>query len=472
MARSRSGLLVSVLLGLLASNITFTIFNVALVDISTKLHTTPSTLTWAITGPLLAVGVSAPILGKLGDVYGHRRLYLYGLVGSLLCAALTAAAWSAGALIGARLFSGLGSACLTASSWALLFRVFGPSERTKVLGWWSLVGAGGPVIGVALGGPVVESFGWRWIFVAQVPLILVALVMNYRILPETERCDGEPLDLIGALLLAFTVGGLLLAVSQSSHGWGQPVVSASAGAVVAALVGFVWVERRAVSPVFPVEWLSKRAVTLPCLAAMALNFSYMGGFFLTPLFLEQGLHYGVGAAGFFQIARPLVFAVAAPAAGYVAARTGERATAVTGALVLTASMLVFAVLTRGSSPVIIVAALSASGLALGLATPSVSAMVANSVSVGRMGSAAAAMQMTSQVGVVLGIQVMETVQVSRLHHAGVVGSYHQAYAAGALVTLVAVASTLLIGAARRRPAVRANVEDNLVLTEAVVETLP
>lgn len=472
MVHSRSRLLVSVLLGLLASNITFTIFNVALVDISDNLHTTPSTLTWAITGPLLTVGVAAPILGKLGDVYGHRRLYLYGLFGSLLCAALTAGAWNAGTLIGARLFSGLGSACLTASSWALLFRVFEPRERTKVLGWWSLVGAGGPVIGVAIGGPVVQSFGWRWIFVAQVPLIVAALIMNVRLLPETERCEGEPLDFTGAVLLAMTVGGLLLAVSQSSHGWTQTVVVASAAVAVAALAGFVWVERRVASPVFPIEWLFKREVTLPCLAALALNFSYMGGFFLTPLFLEQGLHYGVGAAGFFQIARPLVFAVAAPAAGYVAARTGERTTAVAGALVLTASMLVFALLIRGSSPVVIVAALSASGLALGLATPSVSAMVANAVAVGRMGSAAAAMQMASQVGVVLGIQVMETVQVSRLHHSGVVGSYHQAYVAGALVTLVAVASTLLIGTVRHRPAERPSADDSLVLTEAAVESLP
>ena len=144
MGRSRTRLLVCVLFGLLSTNLTFTIFNVALVDIAKNLGTTSSTLTWAITGPLLVVGASAPILGRLGDLHSHRRLYLFGLGGSLLCAILTAGAWSASALIGARLFSGLGAACLTASSWAVLFRVFPPAERTKVLGWWALVGAGGP----------------------------------------------------------------------------------------------------------------------------------------------------------------------------------------------------------------------------------------------------------------------------------------------------------------------------------------
>jgi len=87
--RSRSALLVSVLVGLLATNVTFTIFNVALVEIAHSLHTTKTTLTWAITGPLLVVGVSAPMLGRIGDVRGHRRLYLWGMVGSLVCAAVT-----------------------------------------------------------------------------------------------------------------------------------------------------------------------------------------------------------------------------------------------------------------------------------------------------------------------------------------------------------------------------------------------
>ncbi len=445
--RSRTWLLVSVLFGLLATNVTFTIFNVALVDIAHSLHTTSSVLTWAITGPLLVVGVSAPILGRIGDLHGHRRLYLAGVAGSLVCAGLTALAWNAGSLIAARLFSGVGGAAITASSWALLFRVFKPTERTKVLGWWSLVGAGGPVIGVAIGGPVVQTLGWRWIFVAQVPLILAALVVNSRLLPETDRSEGEPLDIRGAVLLAVAVGALLLCINRSGSGWTSPVVLGSAAAAVVAFPAFALVERRAVSPVFPLEWLAKRSFTLPCVAAFAINFAYMGGFFLTPLFLEQGLHYSIGAAGFFQIARPLVFAVAAPAAGYLAVRTGERAAAVTGGLVLLLSMLAFSVIVPGSPALLIVAALGASGLANGVASPSVSAMVAAAVDPARMGSASAAMQVASQVGVVAGIQVMETVQFSRQHIVGVVPSFQEAYLAGALVTVVAVASAFLIRSA-------------------------
>jgi MFS family permease len=448
--RSRWGLLTSVLVGLLSTNINFTVFNVALVDIARSLHTSSSTLTWAITGPLLVVGVSAPLLGRWGDIRGHRRLYLGGLIGSLACAALTAVAWNAGTLIAARLLSGVGGAALSASSWALLFRVFnGPGERTRVMGWWSLVGAGGPVIGVAVGGPVVQSLGWRWIFVAQVPLILVAFVWCRRTLTETERVSGEPLDLSGAALLAVTVGSVLLAINRSSDGWFHPVVLASLAAAVAAGPAFVWVERRARSPVLPLEWLGRREITLPCLAAFALNFSYMGGFFLTPLFLEQALHYGIGETGFLQIARPLVFAIAAPVAGYLAVRTGERAAAAAGGLALLASMLVFVWVSPGSPTLLVVLGLAASGLANGVASPSISALVAGAVDVGRLGSASATMQVSSQMGVVIGIQVMETIQVARQAGHGVLGSYHSSYLAGAGVALLSVVVALLIRRAGR-----------------------
>ena len=463
--RSRWRLLASVLFGLLSTNITFTIFNVALVDIAKNLHTTDATLTWAITGPLLVVGVAAPILGKFGDIHGHRRLYLGGLVGSLFCAVLTAVAWNAGSLIAARLFSGLEGACTVASSWALLFRVFGPAERAQVLGWWSLVGAGGPVIGVAIGGPVVQAFGWRWIFVAQVPLILIALIANYRIVPDTEPSEGEPLDVPGALLLAVAVGGLLFALNQGGLGWVRPQVLVPAAVALVAFAVFPVVERRARSPVFPLEWLSRREFVLPCAAVFAMNFAYMGGFFLTPLFLEQGLRYSIGSAGLLQIARPLVFAVAAPAAGYLVVRTGEKRAALAGAGLMGASMLVFSMLSPGASVVMILIALGASGLANGVAMPSFSAMVANATEVERMGRASAGLQVASQVGVVAGIQLMETVQASRVHLDGLVSSYQEAYLAGAAVTLVAVLSAVLIRSARRPS--RVQISRELVVDPAV-----
>lgn len=449
---ARWRLLVAVLAGLLAVNCTFTIFNVALVRIAGDLRTTQTTLTWAITGPLLVVGVTAPVLGRLGDLRGHRRLYLLGMCGSLACAALTAVAWDAPSLIAARLLSGLGDACITAASWALLFRVFRPGERTRVLGWWSLVGAGGPVLGVAVGGPVVQAVGWRWVFVGQVPLVLAALLANWRLLPDTPRADAGRVDVRAAAALAVGVGSGLLALNQGgAAGWTSPLVLASAACCPIGLASFAALTLRSPDPLFPLGWLRRRGFVLPCLAGFAINFCYMGGFFLSPLFLERALGYGIGVTGVMQIARPLLFSLSAPAAGYLATRTGERTTAVGGAAVMVASMLVFAAAGRGTPGAVVVLALALSGLANGVAAPSLAACVANSVDVARMGSAAAGSQVFAQVGVVAGIQVMETIQVAR-QRTGLVGSFHVAYLTGALVGALALVAAAGLRAGRRAAA--------------------
>ena len=442
--------LVSVLYGLLSVNITFTIFNVALVRISRDLHTTQNNLTWAITGPLLLVGVAAPTLGKIGDVRGHRKLYLFGLCGALLCAVLTAASWSVGSLIGARLLSGVEGACTTAASWSLLFRVYPPEDRTKVMGWWSLVGAGGPVIGVAVGGPVIQAVGWRWVFVAQAPMIAVALVVCFLVLPETPTGERQPLDVAGAALLALGVGSLLLGLNKGTDwGWTSRGVLGAFALSPISLGAFALVEGRAVDPLVPLEWLRRRNFLLPCCAQLFSNFAYLGGFFLTPLLLERGFGYGEGHAGVLQIARPLVFSVSAPVAGYLAVRTGERSAAISGTALVALSMVVFSTLHRGSGDFIVVCALGLSGLGLGVSSPSIAASVANSVEIERMGSASATLQLALQVGQVGGIQVMETVQVAQEHSAGLVGSFSTAYLVGGAVAALGVLCAAFVRRAHR-----------------------
>ena len=124
----------TVLAGLLSVNITFTVFVVALPQVAHQLHTTVSTLTWTSTGPLLAFGVAAPVLGKLGDLRGYRRLYLWGLSGAAVSVVLTASAPTAGVLIAARLFDGVQGAATGAASMALVLQAFSHQDRVKAMG--------------------------------------------------------------------------------------------------------------------------------------------------------------------------------------------------------------------------------------------------------------------------------------------------------------------------------------------------
>jgi MFS family permease len=172
-----------VLVGLLSINITFTVLAVALPKIALELHTTTNTLTWVITGPTLAFGVAAPVLGKAGDIWGYRRLYLLGLAGGLCCATLSAFAPNAPTPIAVRTLEGFEGAATGAASMALIFQVFEPGDRVKAMGWWSLVGAGGPVIGVTVGGLLIDHFGWRALFLGQAPISLTALLVAFAICP-------------------------------------------------------------------------------------------------------------------------------------------------------------------------------------------------------------------------------------------------------------------------------------------------
>jgi MFS family permease len=486
----------TVLAGLLSVNITFTVFVVALPKVAHQLHTSVSTLTWTSTGPLLAFGVAAPVLGKIGDVWGLRRLYLWGLVGAAICVVLTASAPNAGLLITARVLDGIEGAATGAASMALILQVFSAEDRVKAMGWWALVGAGGPVIGVTVGAPIIQYLGWRALFWGELPLMAVAMVLALVVLPghtlqhtgepvvEGEQADGsvpdgdggvvgegtvpgEPspvgadpasppgspsapsrpavrrpslwrLDWTGSGLLSLGVVAGLLALNQApTWGWTAPATLSMAALCVVGLLAFVAHERRTPEPLIPLRYFLIRNFTFPLGARALTNFSYMGGFFLFPILMERVYGYSETRAGLESTARPLLFSIVAPLAGYAAVRVGERLSAVVGALILAVSMLLFTQLGQQPSLVLILAALSLSGVGIGIVTPSTAASASNEVRPDELGVMSAAQQLVTQIGVVAGIQVMETVQASSHTTAGALGSFHSAFLVGAVVAVLA-----------------------------------
>ncbi|MGH9302027.1 MAG: MFS transporter, partial [Acidimicrobiales bacterium] len=242
--RYRWWVLWTVLAGLFSIDVTFTVFVVALPRVAQQFHTSEATLTWVVTGPLLSFGIAAPLLGKAGDLWGHRRLYLLGLLGGVVCAALSAAAPNATTLIAARTLEGLEGAATGAASMALILRVFDKGDRVKAMGFWSLVGAGGPVIGVVLGAPIIQAFGWRWLFLGQIPFSLSALVLAALILPRRAHDlrdsaqDGDPdaieevaaarsrkLDWPGVAWVTVAVAAMLFGLNRGPVlGWSSPAV--------------------------------------------------------------------------------------------------------------------------------------------------------------------------------------------------------------------------------------------------------
>lgn len=425
---------------------TITILAVSRPTIAADLGTNVETLVWLISGPTIAVALTGTTAGKLGDLHGHRRVYLIGMVGATVFVALSAVAWSGASLIAFRVLGATVGAATGPTSLALINRMFPAEERSRALGFWSLVVAGGPVVGLVVGGPLVEAFGWRAIFAFQAPLLAVATVVSWFVLPETERRREVHFDVLGQVVLALALAGILLGIDRAAAwGLGSPWVLGSFAVVPLALWWFVRVERRVEHPLIPLDWFRRRGFAVPVFVSFFIQFGYMGGFILTPKLLSDMRGLSAEAISLIMVPRPLTFAIAGPVAGWMATRISARTTVVAGTASLALSMALFAAVSADPVTGVVVLALTLSGMGIGAAQPRIAAAVANSVDNQDLGIAGATQQLVAQVGTTVGMNLLEAVQVASSGGATADGaSYRLAYGLGAVVSAAGVGLALFM----------------------------
>ncbi|MEZ5269214.1 MAG: MFS transporter [Microthrixaceae bacterium] len=421
----------TVLLGALGIASSITILAVSRPSIADDLGTSASTLVWLISGPTIAVGLTGTTAGKLGDLHGHRRVYLVGIFGAAVFSVLAALAWSGGSLIAFRVIGATIGAATGPSSLAIINQLFARRDRSKALGFWSLVMAGGPVLGLVIGGPLVEAVGWRAIFWFQTPLLLGAALVALVVLPETRRHHDVHFDVLGQVALVVSLAGLLLAIDRASV-WGFTNRWVLLGIVVCPLGAwwFVRVERRVEFPLIPLHWFKRRGFSVPVAVSFFIQFGYMGGFILTPKLLAEVRGLGAETIALMMVPRPLTFAIAGPIAGYMAHRISARATVVGGLLSLVASLSTFAFVSSDPKTVVVVVALTLSGFGIGAAQPRIASAVANSVQDQDLGIAGATQQLVAQVGTTVGMNGLEAMQVATVGSAGLAGSYPERLCVG------------------------------------------
>ena len=425
--------LIVLLAGLFTVSFTITVLVVSLETIATDLKTTTSTINWALTGPMLAFGVVGPAFGKAGDLWGHKRVFVLGLLFAGIFAALTAVAWNATSMIAFRTLSATAGSATSPSALSYVNRLFRPEERVRPLGYWSFVTAGAPVLGVVIGAPIVAAVGWRIIFVVQAPLCLLGVLVAWRLLPETQRLKNVKFDIAGSVTLGIGTTSLLLSINRGhSWGWTSVPVLALMFTGVLVLMLFVRIERRAEAPLLPLKWLRTRNVVFPISSQALTNYAYMGGFFVMPQLMDKGLGYSTSHIGWLVIARPLVFTIVAPSASFLTVRIGERRSGMIGAFGVMCSMLLLSTVGVGTSDWVIAVGLGLSGAGLGLASPALTSLVTSAVNEQDVGVAGAMQQLMTQLGAVIGTTVMITIHETTMG-SGVVQSYGFALLSGAFV---------------------------------------
>lgn len=429
--------LIVVLAGLFTTSSTITVLVVSLETISKDLNTSVTVLNWSITGPMLAFGVVGPAYGKIGDLYGHKRVYVWGLFFAGIFAGLTAIAWNAFSMVLFRLLSAVAGAATGPAAMAYINRLFEPHERVRPLGLWSFTTAGAPVLGVVMGGPLVQAIGWQMIFVIQAPLMLVATMLAWRLLPQTSRSAEVKFDVKGTVTLGIGATLVMMAVNRGhSWGWTSPGILLASVTAVVSLWLFVRVERVADAPLMPLQWLRTPNIILPISIQALLNFAYMGGFIVVPQMLEIGLGLTPAYIGWLVISRPLTFSIMAPIGSFFTMRVGERVSGVLGALGIVASMVMLSTTSNSTPGWVIALGLGLSGAGYGIAGPALGALVANSVDDETIGVAGAMQQLLSQMGAVLGSTVMISIH-EMTASSGVTQSYAYALMSGAVTAVLA-----------------------------------
>ena len=193
-----------------------TIVTVSLSTIADDLGTSRATLGWVVTGLMLAMAVATPLAGKLGDIHGHRRVFLWGLGMGVVTTALCALAWNAGSLIAFRVLFGISGALVMPNGMSLVMRAYGPERRATAMGWFQFAMTGAPTVGLVVGGPLIDVVGWRPLFYAFAVVSVIALVVGAAVVRESPRQERVPLDVAGALALGGAVLCGLLAVTQGA----------------------------------------------------------------------------------------------------------------------------------------------------------------------------------------------------------------------------------------------------------------
>lgn len=402
-------LLLIVMLAVTAFGSLMTLITVALDDMGDDLGASRVTMTWAITGLMLTMAVATPMAGTLGDVHGHRKVLLVGLIGGAVATFLCGLSWNAPSLIVFRVLFGLFAACVNPNAMSLMMHAFGPERRATAVGWFQFAVTGAPTLGLVAGGPLIDAAGWRVIFFAFAGVSVVAFAIGLPMLRPIPRQEGRPLDVRGAVTLALGVLALLLTITEVINGRGGPMVVVYLIVAIASIWAFVYVEQTVPTPMLKLEYFSRRNFTMPLLSAAAVQFAYMGGFVITPALLSRRYGWTTGAIALLMMPRPGAFSIASLAGGWMPSRIGFRWPVVLGAIFMSASMIFFALAAPFTGPAgisLIVAGLVLSGVASGVSQPSIAALSVDSVDAADIGIANGMNQQMTFVGIVAGIQTM------------------------------------------------------------------
>ena len=382
----------------------------ALSTIGNDLDVSTGDISWILTAYLLSASVMTPILGRLGDMMGKRRILIVVLALLLVGTLMAALAPNLGVLIVARVLQGAAGAVMPLSIGIVRDEL--PRERVGVtIGLLSAIFGVGAGVGIVAAGPIVEHLTWHWLFWLPLVLVVIALLGVIFGMPESPVRKPGRLDVLGAFILTVALVSLLLAISKGQEwGWGDTKTIALLALGAVALVVFVLVELRVAEPLIDMRLLKIRGVWSANVVALVFGFAMFGTFVIVPTILqlpaETGYGFGksVSEAGIFLLPTVLMMVVFGPVAGILVRKVGPKPPMLLGALSVTAAFVLPAI-AHGELWQVVTSGLL-TGAGIGLAFAAMSNAIIESVPAAQTGEASGVNAIARTIGSSIGTAVI------------------------------------------------------------------
>lgn len=410
-----AGLLLAVFLGTFMALLDVSIVSVALPAMQHGLHVSVAALQWVVDAYTLCLSALVLTGGSLGDRFGRKRLFLLGIAGFAGGSGLCALATGYPMLVAGRAVQGIAAAALMPGALAILGHSFPePGRRARIIGLWTTCAALALVAGPLLGGILVESAGWPWIFVINLPLGVLALAVGWRHIPESADPAHASVDPAGQILGVAWLGALAFGfIEAGNRGWISASAVAAFACAAVTFAAFVAVELRSSAPMLPIRLFADPRFCLVSAASFVMGFSAFAAFVILSLFLQDLQQDSALVTGLHYLPLCLGEVLTATIAGRITASRGTRLPMIAGYALMGASLLAMTTFsaTTGSAWLTVVLALLGIGMGLGLPPVNVAAMAA--VPRQRSGVASATTNAVRQTGTTLGIALLGAILATR-----------------------------------------------------------
>jgi EmrB/QacA subfamily drug resistance transporter len=382
-----------------------TVVNVALPSIQDDLNATISSLEWTVNAYTLTFAVLLVTGGRLGDIFGRRRMFLLGVIVFAASSALIGLAPDQGWLVAGRAVQGIGGAFMMPGTLSIISNAFPPEERGKAIGTWAGVSALALALGPAVGGALAEYVSWRAIFFLNLPVAVGAVIVTLFAAEESrDPTVDKRVDIPGIVALSVGLTALVLAlVEGNAWGWSSPEIFALFATSALSMVAFAWIETHVKVPMVQFEFFRSRTFLGANLVAFIVTFAMLATFFFLALYMQNVLGYGALEAGLRFLPMTVIIVVVAPIAGRLSDRIGPRLPMTIGLLLVAVSLFLQSNVTATSGYASLLIPFIFMGAGMGLVMSPMSTAGMNAVAVSKAGVASGILSMSRMVGGTFGV---------------------------------------------------------------------